>query len=289
MRVLVVGPLVMDTVIVGEDVSHLVGGAPYYIAQVFKQLGHKVHVVLSYAPSETSKVEKAFAGMRVHPVSMKKTIAFRLRYDPANPDVPLERGLSEKYVPNVITAEHLPNEHFDYIILGPTFQDNIHETVFSRKDPLVLGTMGMFWIPRGKTHTIGHPSFFDSMLSSLEYFIVNEHELQQITGEQDLDAGVAWLRQHGAQKIVITRGTKGSSVFTKNRTDIPAFPAQLVDPTGAGDSFMAAFVAAHELFSSDYDRASFAAMVSSMTIQQHGAFSGSLEDVLVAVDRVRSR
>lgn len=42
--------------------------------------------------------------------------------------------------------------------------------------------------------------------------------------------------------LVITRGSRGCTVLTASeRIDVPAFPAEEVDPTGAGDCFLAGF------------------------------------------------
>ncbi|HEX6288660.1 MAG TPA: PfkB family carbohydrate kinase [Herpetosiphonaceae bacterium] len=45
--------------------------------------------------------------------------------------------------------------------------------------------------------------------------------------------------------VVLTRAERGATVFEAGQpTDVPAFPAEVVDPTGAGDVFAAAFLAA---------------------------------------------
>lgn len=51
---------------------------------------------------------------------------------------------------------------------------------------------------------------------------------------------VEWVR--GQTCLVITRGHEGCTVLAANeRIDVPAFPAEEVDPTGAGDCFLAGF------------------------------------------------
>jgi len=51
---------------------------------------------------------------------------------------------------------------------------------------------------------------------------------------------VEWVR--GQTCLVITRGRVGCTVlFGNERIDVPAFPAEEVDPTGAGDCFLAGF------------------------------------------------
>jgi fructose-1-phosphate kinase PfkB-like protein len=52
------------------------------------------------------------------------------------------------------------------------------------------------------------------------------------------------LRQRGARAVIATLGERGAVVVTADgQTDIPAFPAKVVDTTGAGDCFVGALAA----------------------------------------------
>lgn len=54
------------------------------------------------------------------------------------------------------------------------------------------------------------------------------------------------LIARGAQNVVVTRGSEGSSVFFGGvDASIPVSPVKPVDTTGAGDSYIAAFLFAH--------------------------------------------
>jgi len=48
--------------------------------------------------------------------------------------------------------------------------------------------------------------------------------------------------------VIITWGAEGSVLHEVGRTErIPAIPVQMVDPTGAGDSYQAGFLTAYVL------------------------------------------
>ena len=67
-----------------------------------------------------------------------------------------------------------------------------------------------------------------------------EEEARVLVGEPDADA----LRSLGVPEIVVTFGSEGSLVFAEGRLErVPARPVGgEVDPTGAGDAFIAAYL-----------------------------------------------
>ncbi len=69
-----------------------------------------------------------------------------------------------------------------------------------------------------------------------------------VSGDGDHDAARAQalrLRAEGARDVVVTRGAAGSSVFLGNvDIEVPAEKIVPVDTTGAGDSYIAGFLAA---------------------------------------------
>lgn len=89
------------------------------------------------------------------------------------------------------------------------------------------------------------------------------------------DMAVA-LGEWGCEIVVVKRGSLGQAVYDaagKNKWEIPAYPARLADPTGAGDAFCGGFLAG---FASTYDpvQAALHGNVSaSLKVEGSGAFS----------------
>jgi fructokinase len=81
------------------------------------------------------------------------------------------------------------------------------------------------------------------MLEGLEFaniLKVSEEELEFLTGGHD----VAPLWHDALKLIVVTRGSGGSSAYTRTRrVDAPGYAVQAVDTTGAGDGFVAGMLA----------------------------------------------
>lgn len=81
------------------------------------------------------------------------------------------------------------------------------------------------------------------LLPLVDYFLPNEEEAQALTGEVDPRAQAERMLEAGANTVVITRGAGGA--FARNEDeafDVPAFPIDVVEPSGAGDAFAAGLI-----------------------------------------------
>lgn len=78
-----------------------------------------------------------------------------------------------------------------------------------------------------------------------DYLLLNQHELLALTATHSISAALATLGARGASKVVVKVGAMGSIVWTPEETElVDAVPvgAEVIDTTGAGDAFVAAFV-----------------------------------------------
>jgi fructokinase len=72
---------------------------------------------------------------------------------------------------------------------------------------------------------------------------IGEDELQIITGIADTAAALAQLWHEGLRVVAITRGAGGATILTREASvDVAGIAVKVVDTTGCGDSFMAAFL-----------------------------------------------
>lgn len=84
------------------------------------------------------------------------------------------------------------------------------------------------------------------------------------------------LRALGARQVVMTLGGDGAMLVDAETVEtVPAAPAAIVDPTGAGDAFMAAALAHAAPLGWRLDRAALAAgaAAAALTVSREGAFA----------------
>lgn len=77
------------------------------------------------------------------------------------------------------------------------------------------------------------------LLARIDGLVLNDSEAKLLTGEENLVIAGNKVRQFGPKFVVIKKGEHGAMFFSEFETYVlPAFPtAEVVDPTGAGDSF----------------------------------------------------
>ena len=79
----------------------------------------------------------------------------------------------------------------------------------------------------------------------IDVLFANHTELAALTGESDLEAGIAALRDK-VPTLVVTCGAEGATALRKGeRATVPSVATTVVDTTGAGDLFAAGFLHGH--------------------------------------------
>ena len=99
-----------------------------------------------------------------------------------------------------------------------------------------LDTMNL-WIE------IARPSLIET-IKSVDCLIVNDGEVKQLTDEPNLVRAASAVMELGPKVVVVKQGEYGSAMYTAEGVfGLPAYPtADVVDPTGAGDTFAGGFV-----------------------------------------------
>jgi sugar/nucleoside kinase (ribokinase family) len=90
----------------------------------------------------------------------------------------------------------------------------------------------------------GKPEALRRTLSLINILIVNDEEARQIAGEVNLLKAAKKILNLGPKTLVIKRGEYGALMFNGESVfSAPGFPVEnVVDPTGAGDSFAGGFM-----------------------------------------------
>lgn len=82
------------------------------------------------------------------------------------------------------------------------------------------------------------------LLPRLDVLMVNDGEVRQLAGESHVIKAARAAQKLGARNVVVKRGEYGALLVTPEHSFYaPAFPtADVVDPTGAGDTFAGGFL-----------------------------------------------
>lgn len=84
----------------------------------------------------------------------------------------------------------------------------------------------------------------DRLMTQLDFSVINEAEARMYTEKSNLVDVAEGILDEGPDNVIIKRGEYGAVLYNDNqRFIVPAYPVQnIVDPTGAGDSFAGGFM-----------------------------------------------
>lgn len=124
------------------------------------------------------------------------------------------------------------------------------------------------------------------MLSYADYFLPNEEELKSISGGLTTDEAARKILSFGVKAVVVKRGGKDTLLYTDNdRVEVPIYKtANVIDTTGAGDSFGAGFIYGLHKKMSLKECVTFGNAVASCAVEFLGATTG-VQDL----DKLRKR
>jgi sugar/nucleoside kinase (ribokinase family) len=119
--------------------------------------------------------------------------------------------------------------------IAPELQLQVLEQV---KNPMFVGCDTMnFWISIKK-------DILEKVLAKVDVVLINEGEAKMLTGTQSAIQAAPLITAKGPKAVVIKRGEYGFCMYSKAEGFfiLPAYPvANVVDPTGAGDTFAGGF------------------------------------------------
>lgn len=99
----------------------------------------------------------------------------------------------------------------------------------------------------------------------------SKEEITMLTRCDSLEKATQQLLRKGVKIVAVTLGSEGCLIATKDETfSLPAFKVKAVDPTGAGDTFNAAFVVGLVEKAALRDIARFANAAAAITVQKVG-------------------
>jgi 2-dehydro-3-deoxygluconokinase len=114
------------------------------------------------------------------------------------------------------------------------------------------------------------------IIKNVDILLPNKEGAKTLTGETDIKVAAKKFLEWGPKIVVITLGGEGCLITTATMQErIPAYKVKVVDTTGAGDAFCAAFISAHVIRGLDVKAAALLAnAAAAIKVQSLGATSG---------------
>tara|TARA_Y100001970_G_scaffold285838_1_gene406596 strand:- start:969 stop:1847 length:879 start_codon:yes stop_codon:yes gene_type:complete len=239
--ILIVGSIGLDTIetFYGKRDDLLGGSATYASISAGRFCPvNLVGVIGDDFPSQGKLIFKNYCN-NIDDLKVKKGRTFRWggRYHKNNDDrdtLFTELGVFENFKPQLSSV----NKNIKWVFLA-----NIHPMLqldvlrqCSSKPKIIMDTMNL-WINTTYDELI-------SVINCADILLINESELIELTGDQDLEKGARKIIDMGPENIVVKCGSKGSISYSNDSViSVNVVPnCKVVDPTGAGDTFGAGLI-----------------------------------------------
>jgi sugar/nucleoside kinase (ribokinase family) len=130
------------------------------------------------------------------------------------------------------------NRNADIVFLGNIDPDLQEDVLAQVKNPklLAMDTINL-WINTKRDSLL-------KVIQKVDYFFANDEEIKLLAGEKNLIKAGKKILKTGPSLVAIKKGEHGALVIEKDFIfGVLAYPCEdVVDPTGAGDSFAGAFL-----------------------------------------------
>lgn len=239
MKLVAVGTVAFDEIETPFGSSgKIVGGAATYIGLSASLLTRGVGIVSVIGedfPRETLDFMRQrgidLEGLEVLPGQKSFFWAGRYHYDMNSRDT-LATELNVLLGFNPKLPEAYTN--CEYLMLGnldPAIQNAVIDQIPRRPKLVVLDTMN-FWMDQAWNELM-------RVIARVDVITINDAEARQLSGEHSLVKAARKILAMGPAYVVIKKGEHGALLFHGDQVFVaPALPLEdVVDPTGAGDSF----------------------------------------------------
>ncbi|MBT9333058.1 PfkB family carbohydrate kinase [Paracidobacterium acidisoli] len=193
-----------------------------------------------------------------------------------------ELNVFQSFTPK-IPAEYRDSEYLFLANIDPVLQEEVRRSMPDVR--MVCGDTMNYWIT-------GHRENLERVLKGLDALLINDGEAKLLAGDGNLMRAAAKILEMGPKSLVVKHGEYGATAFFSERSfpglaksdahvltvpfRAPALPlSEVVDPTGAGDSFAGGFfgylASQGELTPAVFKRAMFyGGVMGSFTVERFG-------------------
>lgn len=276
-----IGHITLDRVVTTTTEKHMAGGTSFYFSNALQNMELNYGLVTALAETELAFVaDLRKQGTEVILFPSAKTVYFENIYADTL-DHRTQRVLQQA---DPFTVKQLELIEAKIFHLGPLLANDIPVELIkhlAEKSKVSLDVQG--YLREVKAQRVCAIDWADKKeaLGYIHTVKADEAELEVLTGCKGIKEGVAVLSDWGVKEIVVTRGSLGSIIFADGQFyDIPAFrPAEEIDATGCGDTYMAGYLYKRVKGASIQDAGEFGAAMASLKMESYGPFRGTEKDI----------
>ena len=261
-----------------------IGGKAYYQGAALSHLGIPTRVMF-YTDNDSKDIIKSMSlpNLKLHRVISKETPSIINTYK--------DKGLEIrewKVMPNNFSyAEEMIDDEMkkcEYIMICPLNPREIDVDMLNylkKNTKAKLAGDLDFYInnikENGKVIKINE-RYLEEILSNLDIALISKKD--RIIKGYDKEI-LKYIGKKGPKEVIMTRGYLGALIHSredeKTYNIFPVMPEKIVDTTGAGDTFFAAYIAARYKGKKIEDAGKFAAKVASAKLKYLGALQEKVE------------
>ncbi len=287
-----IGHITLDKIVTPKSTVYMAGGTAFYFSHAIKHFDDiDFRLVTALAESEMGEVEKLRAdGIDVAVMPSKYSVYFENIYG-ENSDNRTQRVLAKA---DPFTIDFLKDVEARIIHLGTLLADDFSlEAVkyLSKKGLVSADSQGYLREVRDKDVYAIDWEEKEEALKYIHFLKANEHEMEVLTGHNDVVGAAQKMYDWGVKEVLITLGSLGSVIYDgKTFHRIPAYlPHETVDATGCGDTYMTGYLYQRAKGASIDDAGRFAAAMSTLKIEASGPFCGSKADIIRCMQTAEQR
>lgn len=278
-----VGHITLDKIVTPRKTVHMPGGTAYYFAHAIRKFKDiDFTLVTALAESEMKVVDELRQyGVDVSVMPSRHSVYFENIYG-ENQNNRKQRVLAKA---DPFSTAYLQDVDAKIFHLGSLLADDFSTEVIrflAEKGQVSVDSQGYLREVRDQqVFAVDWPEKQEA-LKHIYYLKANEHEMEVLTGYQDVRNAALKLHEWGVKEVLITLGDMGSVIYDGTMFHrIPAYkPAEIVDATGCGDTYMTGYLYCRARGKGIVESGNFAAAMSTLKIEASGPFKGSKEDVL---------
>ncbi len=237
----VIGHLAHDVV---AGAAPRIGGAPWYAGRALHTLGQEAMIFAKCGAEDRARFQRRLATLGL-PASLAtggETTRFSFSYDADGHREMTVEAVGEPWQTD--EPQGMLLRGLDWLHVAPLLRSDFDAAALERLGlgrRLMLDAQGLVRVP-----VVGplqlDAEYDPALLRHVSILKVSEEEALVLVGSTEPDA----LAELGVPEVVLTLGAGGSVVIARGKAElVPARPVEDgVDPTGAGDAFSAAYLAA---------------------------------------------